>query len=103
MDSNRWRGGEGTVIFSFPNLLRRFDIELLLRVCWLDKVVLLVHCCVLPISCIQGTTLYPASCRMLSFSQFPPWMSILVAPVEHVELFNVKYSKNKWHTEPFSQ
>ena len=36
-------GGEGTVIFHFANLLRRLGIELLLYVCWLDKVVLL-HC-----------------------------------------------------------
>ena len=36
--------------FRFANLPRRWDIELLLRVCGLDEVVLLVHCCVLQIS-----------------------------------------------------
>ena len=51
-----------------------------------------MHCCVLEISCIQGTTLYPVSCRALSFSQFQPWMSIPVAPVEHVQPFNFKHS-----------
>ena len=30
--------------------------------------------------------------------------SICVAPVEHVQLFRVNYSRqNKWHTEPVSQ
>ena len=58
-------GGEGTVTFRFVNLLRRSDIELLLCVCWLDKVVLLVHGYVLRVSGIQGTPLYPASCRTL--------------------------------------
>ena len=52
-------GDEGTVTFRLANLLRRSDIELLLCVCWLDKVVLLVHCCVLQISGIQGT---PQAC-----------------------------------------
>ena len=33
------RTGEGTVTFRFANLLRRLDIELLLCVCWLRKVV----------------------------------------------------------------
>ena len=28
------------------------------------------------IACIQGTTLYPESCRRLSFSQFQPWILI---------------------------
>ena len=37
-------GGEGTGTFCFSNLLRRSDIELLLCVCWLDEVMLLVHC-----------------------------------------------------------
>ena len=37
---------------------------------------LLVHCCVLQIFCIPGTTLYPVSRRTLSFPQFQPWMSI---------------------------
>ena len=63
----------------------------------------LVHCCVLQISCIQDTALYPASCRTLSFSQFQPWMSIPVASVEHVLLFKVQYSQNKWHTESLSR
>ena len=58
-------GGEGTVTFCLANLLRRSYTELLLCVCWLDKVVLLVHCCALHISCIQGTLPYPVSCRLL--------------------------------------
>ena len=49
----------------------------------------------LQISCIQHTTLYPVSCRALSFSQFQPWVSIPVAPVENLQLFEVKYSKKK--------
>ena len=60
-------GSEGTVTFHFANLLRRSDIELLLCVCWLDKVVLLVHCCVVQISGIQGTPLHPVSCITLQF------------------------------------
>ena len=38
-------GGDGTVTFRFANLLRRSDTELLLCICWLDKVVLLVVLC----------------------------------------------------------
>ena len=53
--------------FPFCKLLRRSDIELLPCVCWLDKVVLLVQCCVLQISGIQGTPLHPVSCRTLQF------------------------------------
>ena len=30
--------------------------------------------------------LHPRHCRTFGFSQFQPWMSILVAPVEHVQL-----------------
>ena len=63
-----------------------------------------MHCCVLQISCTQGTTtLSPVSCRTLSFSQCQPWMSIPVAPVEHVQPFKVKYSKKQWQIEPVSQ
>ena len=40
------RRGEGTVTFRFANLLRRLGVALLLCVCWLDKVVFLVHCCI---------------------------------------------------------
>ena len=101
-------GGEGTVTFPFPNFLGRLDIEVLLCVCCLDEVLLLVHCCVLQISCMEGTALYPVSCRTLSFSQFQPRMSTIlmcgllvllsicnvqtgdpipVARVEHVQLF----------------
>ena len=40
-------------------------------------------------------TLYHAE----HFSKFQPWMSIVVAPVEHVQLLKGKYSKKKWHTE----
>ena len=92
LSSNRGGGGVRELSLSvFQFLLRRLHIELLLCVCWLDKVVLLMHCCVLQISCIQGTTLYPVSCRTLNFSQFQPCMSIPVAPIEHVQLFKVKY------------
>ena len=53
-------GGGGSPLSVFANLRRRLDIELLRCVCWLAKVVLLVHCCALQVSCIQGTphTLY---------------------------------------------
>jgi len=68
------RGGGG-VILKFPISSGRWDIELLLCVYWLDNAVILVHCCVLEISCIQGTKLYPVSCRTLSFWQ---WMSIIL-------------------------
>ena len=74
-------GGEGTVTFHFPNFLRRLDIEVLLCVCWLDKVLLLVHCCVLKISCMEGTALHPVSRRTLSFSQFQPQMSMIFSNV----------------------
>ena len=158
----------GTVNFCFANLLRRSDTELHLCVCWLDKVVLLVHCCVLQISCIQGTPPYPVSCRTLQcftisafdvdhIDTYPPGAvvnfkpsgphgleptakppaqpapkaakprakpstksaakpaaqvavksapgePIPVAPVEHVQLFRVKYSRQKkWHTQPVSE
>ena len=43
-------GGQGTVTLRFANLLRRSDIELLLCVCWLEKVVLSGHCRALQIS-----------------------------------------------------
>ena len=60
-------GGQGIATFHFANILTRLGIEYLRCVCWLDKVVLLVHCCVLQISCIQSTPLYPVSCRTLQF------------------------------------
>ena len=41
-------GGEGTVTFHFPNFLRNC----------LNEVLLLVHCCVLQISCMEGTALW---------------------------------------------
>ena len=44
----------------------------ILCVCRLDKVLLLVHCCVLQISAMEGTALHLVSCRTLSFSQFHP-------------------------------
>ena len=118
-------GGEGTVTFPFPNFLGRLDIEVLLCVCCLDEVLLLVHCCVLQISCMEGTALSPVSCRTLSFSQFQPRMSTIlmcgllvllsicnvqtgepipVARVEHVQLFKVKrLRQDMWHTEAVSQ
>ena len=76
----------GGVTFRFSNLLRRLDIELLLCVCWLDKVGLLVF----QISCIQGTTLYPVSCRTLSFSQCHPWMSIILTRT-HLVLLSISH------------
>ena len=60
-------GGGGTVTFRFSNFLRRLDIEVLLCVCWLDKVLLLVHCCVLQISCMEGPALHPVLCRTFGF------------------------------------
>ena len=100
-------------------------MEVLLCVCWLDEVLLLVHCCVRRISCVEGTALYPVSCRTLSYSRFQPRMSMIlariflvllsisnvqtrelipVASVKHVQLFKVKYSRQKkWHTEPVAQ
>ena len=54
-------GGEGTTTFHFPKFLRRMDVEVLWCVCWLDMVLLLVHCCVLRISCMEGTELHPVS------------------------------------------
>ena len=100
-------------------------MEVLLCVCWLDEELLLVHCCVLQISCMEGTVLYPVSCRTLTCLQFQPRMSMLLtrshlvllsiskvqtgkpiplAPVEHVQLYKVKYScQKRWHTEPVAQ
>ena len=75
--SSLWGGG-GTVTFHFPNFLSRLDVEVLLWVCWLDEVVLLVHCCVLQISCVEGTALCPLSCRTLSFSQLQPRMPMIL-------------------------
>ena len=89
---NSNRGGVGTFTFRFSNSLRRLDVELLLCVCWLDKVVLLVHSCVLQISCIQSTPLYPVSYRTLSFSQLQPLMSIILTRTHLVllSIFNVQ-------------
>ena len=70
--------GGGGVIFRFANLLRWLALELLLYVCWLDKVVLLVHCYVLQISGIQGTPLHPVSCRTLQF------VAISAIDVDHI-------------------
>ena len=39
--------GRGNHHFHFPKFTEKFDIELLSRVCWLDKVVAFLHCCVL--------------------------------------------------------
>ena len=49
---------------------------------------LLVHCCVFQISCIQGTTPYPVSCRTLGFLQFHPWTSIILTRTELVLLLS---------------
>ena len=61
--SKRW--GKGTVTFHFPNFLRRLDIEVLLCACWLDKVLLLVHCCAFLAWMALHCTLYHAE-------HFPP-------------------------------
>ena len=42
----------------------------------------------------------PVSCRTLSVSQFQPWMSIPVAPVEHVQR---QILQKNWHTESLSR
>ena len=75
--------GEGAVTFRFANLLRRSDIELLLCVCLLDKVVLLVPCCVLQISGIHCTVYFADH---FSFSQFPPWMLMILTCTQLVLL-----------------
>ena len=66
-------GGEGTVTFHFPNFLRALDVEVLLRVCWLDKVLLLVYCCVLQISCMEGTALHPVNSPAFTCIHLLPW------------------------------
>ena len=48
-------GGEGTITRRFPNFLRRLDMELLLCICWPDKVVSLVHGCVLQLHLRHST------------------------------------------------
>ena len=59
--------------------------------------VLLVHCCVLQISCSQGTTQYPISCRSLSFSQFQPWMLVILTCTHLVllSIFNLQEAVKK--------
>jgi len=66
-------GGKGTVTFHFPNFLRRLDIEGLLCVCWLDQVLLLVHVCVLQISCMEGTALHPVNSPAFTCIHLLPW------------------------------
>ena len=48
------RGGGGGVTLSFPISIGRLDIELLLCVYWLDKAVVLVHCCGIEITAKRG-------------------------------------------------
>ena len=67
------------VTFRLANLLRRSDIGILLCVCWLDEVVLLVHCCVLQISGLQGAPLFPVSSRTLQF------FAISAMDVDHID------------------
>ena len=74
LHSKRGGEGRGNRHFHCPKFTEKFDIELLPRVCWLDKVVAFVHCCVLHASFILGTVLDPVSCRPLSFSQCQPCM-----------------------------
>ena len=74
-------GGEETITFCFPNLLTRLDTELLLCVCWLDKVVLLVHCCLLQISYIQGTPPYPVSFRTFQC------LALSAMDVDHIDTY----------------
>jgi hypothetical protein len=56
-------------------------MEFLLCVCWLDKVVLLVHCCVLQISGIQGTPLHPVPCSTLQC------LAISATDVDHIDTY----------------
>ena len=79
--------------------VRRLDIDLLLCVCWLDKVIILEYWCMAVYFKFLASKvpLYPVSCRTLSFSQFQPCMSIPVAPVKDVELFKARYSKKVAH------
>ena len=65
--------GEGdTVFLSFLISMPGLDIEVLSCVNCLDKVVLLVHCCILGIYCAQAN---PVSHRTLGIWQFEPWMN----------------------------
>ena len=60
----------GGITFSFQIISQdwiRLDIALFLCVCWLDKVVLLVHCCVLQISCLQRHYTRPSIIQNTSF------------------------------------
>ena len=70
-----------SITFSFANLLGRPDIELVLCVCWLDKVVVFVHCCVVQVSGIQGTPLYPVLCRIFQF------FLISAMGVDHIDTY----------------
>ena len=76
----RGGGGEGSVTFRFANLLR--GLELLLCVCWLDKVVLWVHGCVLRISCIQGTV--PCIMQNTEVFKSQSWILIFLACTQPV-------------------
>ena len=51
----------GTFAFIVSILIRGLDIEVLMGLYWLDKVVLLLHCCAIRISCFKGTTLHPVA------------------------------------------
>ena len=53
--------------FRFASLLSRLDIELVLCVCWLDKMVLQGHCCVLQI------LLLPRHSSVLLWRAFVVW------------------------------
>ena len=90
-------GGGGGVTFFLANLLRRPDIELLLCVCWLDTLVLWVHCCVLHIFFLAlHCTLYHA--KHFSFSQFQPWVLIILTCTQLVLLSGSRLPRP--HTHP---
>ena len=40
--------------------------------CWLDKVLLLVHCCVPQISSMEGTALYPPAMNVDDIDTYSP-------------------------------
>ena len=47
-----------------------------------------MHCCVTGISCIQGSMLYPVSCKTPGFSQLQPWMLIILT-CTHLVLLSI--------------
>ena len=103
-------GGGGTITFHFPNFLRRLEFEVLLCVCWLDEVLLLPPAQPAAKRAPKAAKSHakpskraakPAAQVAAKPAAAEP---ISVAPVEHVQLFKVKYLRQtKWHTKPVTQ